>query len=217
MARPPFFMARREMFEIDRAEVNWEAVRADYMTGGASMAAVARKYGVKAYAVRKRARAEGWAAARAAGGATEGDGAGADGPEAAVGAGPDTTGASAGGEASEAAVGAGPDTARARAGDEASEAADGAGSDSEGGARPEAESGAGGEVRVARRTRMALLQMLERAAAAIPSDATEVKTTGDGGEVKLLKLRDLTAAYKELAGDLPAEDADGGSRVVIDV
>ena len=34
MARPPFFMARREMFEIDRAEVNWEAVRADYMAGG---------------------------------------------------------------------------------------------------------------------------------------------------------------------------------------
>jgi hypothetical protein len=64
---------------------------------------------------------------------------------------------------------------------------------------------------------MALLQMLERAAATIPCDATEVKTTGDGGEVKLLKLRDLTAAYKELAGDLPAEDADGGSRVVIDV
>jgi hypothetical protein len=64
---------------------------------------------------------------------------------------------------------------------------------------------------------MALLQMLERAAAAIPCDATEVKTTGNGGEVKLLKLRDLTAAYKELAGDLPAEDADGGSRVVIDV
>ena len=34
MARPPFFMARREMFEIDRTEVNWEAVRADYMAGG---------------------------------------------------------------------------------------------------------------------------------------------------------------------------------------
>ena len=192
MARPPFFMARREMFEIDRAEVNWEAVRADYMTGGASMAALARKYGVKAYAVRKRARAEGWAA----GGATEGDGAGDDGPETAISVGADSTGASAGEEASEAAVGARSD------------------SDS---AKPEAESGAGGEVRVARRTRMALLQMLERAAAAIPSDATEVKTTGDGGEVKLLKLRDLTAAYKELAGDLPKEDADGSSRVVIDV
>ena len=233
MAWPPFFMARREMFEIDRTEVNWEAVRADYMTGGASMAALARKYGVKAYAVRKRARAEGWAA----GGATEEDGAGADGPEAAVGvgadstgtsagseasevaieAGADSTGASAGGEASEAAVGAWADSTGASAGDEASEAADGAGSDSEGGARPEAAASAGGEVRVARRTRMALLQMLERAAATIPCDATEVKTTGDGGEVKLLKLRDLTAAYMELAGDLPAEDADGGSRVVIDV
>ena len=97
MARPPFFMARREMFEIDRAEVNWEAVRADYMTGGASMAALARKYGVKTYAVRKRARAEGWAA----GGATEGDGAGIDGPEVAIEAGADSTGASAGDEASD--------------------------------------------------------------------------------------------------------------------
>jgi len=35
--------------------------------------------------------------------------------------------------------------------------------------------------------------------------------------VRLLKLRDLTAAYKELAVDLPVEDADGGSRVVIDI
>ena len=212
MAWPPFFMARREMFEIDRSEVNWEAVRADYMTGGASMATLARKYGVKTYAVRKRARTEGWAA----GGATEGDGAGDDGPETAISVGADSTGASAGGEASEAAVGAGADSTGASAGEEASEAAVGARSDSDS-AKPEAESGAGGEVRVARRTRMALLQMLERVAAAIPSDATEVKTTGDGGEVKLLKLRDLTAAYKELAGDLPAEDADGGSRVVIDV
>jgi hypothetical protein len=34
--------------------------------------------------------------------------------------------------------------------------------------------------------------------------------------VKLLKLRDLTAAYKELAGDLPAESGGEGSRVIID-
>ena len=210
------FHGAKGVFEIDRAGVNWEAVRADYMTGGASMAALARKHGVTAYAVRKRARAEGWAAARAAGGATEGDGAGADGPEAAVGAGSGTAGARAGDGASEAAVGAGTDSTGACAGDEASEAAVGAGADSDS-EKPGAEAGAGGEARVARRTRMALLQMLERAAAAIPCDATEVKTTGDGGEVKLLKLRDLTAAYKELAGDLPAEDADGGSRVVIDV
>ena len=71
------------------------------------MATLARKYGVKAYAVRKRACAEGWAAARAAGGATEGDGAGADGPETAISVGADSTGTSAGDEASEAAVGAG--------------------------------------------------------------------------------------------------------------
>ena len=58
---------------------------------------------------------------------------------------------------------------------------------------------------------------LEEATDVIPRDATEMKVQEDSQTVKLLKLRDLTAAYKELAGDLPAEDADGGSRVVIDV
>jgi len=76
---------------------------------------------------------------------------------------------------------------------------------------------AGDDVQVARRTRKALLLMLERTAASAPGDATEVKTTEEGGAVKLLKLRDLTAAYKELAGDLPAETAGGESRVVVDL
>jgi transposase-like protein len=181
-------MARRELVEIDRADVNWAAARSEYVAGGVSMAALARKHGVSDYAVRKRAASEGWMAAKAAGGVKEGDGAGADGTEVAGGAGSGADGVNAGAEASEAVD-----------------------------ANPAPEAGTGREVEVARRTRMALLQMLERAAAAIPCDATEVKTTGNGGEVKLLKLRDLTAAYKELSGDLPAEDADGGSRVVIDV
>ena len=81
-----------------------------------------------------------------------------------------------------------------------------------------AQAGGGEEVEVARKARKALLQMLERAAETIPCDATEVKTTAEDGAVKLLKLRDLTAAYKELVGDLP-EDGEPREtrRVVIDV
>ena len=74
------------------------------------------------------------------------------------------------------------------------------------------------DVKVARKTRKALLRMLERAAETIPCDATEVKTTAEDGAVKLLKLRDLTAAYKELVGDLPADGEQREKpRVVIDV
>ena len=73
------------------------------------------------------------------------------------------------------------------------------------------------DVQIARRARRALLMMLQRAAEAIPCDATEVKSTGDAGEAKLLKLRDLTAAYKELVDDLPSEDKGGESRVIIDI
>ena len=57
---------------------------------------------------------------------------------------------------------------------------------------------------------------MEHAAQVIPCDATEVKTTAEDGAVKLLKLRDLTAAYKELVGDLDAEEREQ-DRVVIDV
>ena len=181
MARPPFFMARRRLIEIEREDVNWEAVRAEYVAGDVGQVALAKKHGVSVYALRKRAGAEGWVAEKA-GDRTKASDAGN--PVTA-----DVKGAEARGMASEEAGSAGPGAA-----------------DSE-----------GREVQVARRTRMALLQMLERAAAAIPCDATEIKTTGDGGEVRLLKLRDLTAAYKELAVDLPVEDADGGSRVVIDI
>ena len=74
------------------------------------------------------------------------------------------------------------------------------------------------DVKVAHKTRKALLRMLERAAETIPCDATEVKTTAEDGAVKLLKLRDLTAAYKELVGDLPADrEQREKPRVVIDV
>ena len=53
------------------------------------------------------------------------------------------------------------------------------------------------------RLRRKLLLRLERMAEAIPDDAvTETKTQEDG-EVRLFKLRDLTASYKDLAGNLP--------------
>ncbi|MER2142402.1 MAG: hypothetical protein ABS888_01300 [Eubacteriales bacterium] len=73
-----------------------------------------------------------------------------------------------------------------------------------------------GDGQIALRLRKTLLLKLERAAATIPCDATEMKTTAEDGAVKLLKLRDLTAAYKELVGDLDAEEREQ-DRVVIDV
>ena len=76
--------------------------------------------------------------------------------------------------------------------------------------------GAPGDGLIALRLRRALLLKLERAAATIPCDATEMKTTAEDGAVKLLKLRDLTAAYKELVGDLDTEEREQ-SRVVIDL
>lgn len=177
--RPPFCMARRGAVEIEREEVNWAAVRAEYMAGGVSQVALAKKHGVSVYAVRKRAGTENWTAkARDAGPGIDDKN-------------------REGGEARAADV----------------EAVGGVGGDVQA-AGPVS---AGSDAQAARRTRMALLQMLERAAAAIPCDATEVKTTGNGGEVRLLKLRDLTAAYKELAGDLPAGEAGADNRVVIDV
>lgn len=133
---------------IDREAINWEAVRAEYMAGGVGQKALAEKYGVSSYALRKRAQAEGWAAAR-------------------------------GGRKS--------------------------GQDED------------GDLFRARQTRRALLSMLERTARTMPCDATEVKTTGEDGAVKMLKLRDLTAAYKELVGDLPTESGGEGSRVIIDI
>ena len=117
------------------------------MAGGISQKALAEKYGVSSYALRKRAQAEGWSATR---GGRQG----------------------------------------------------GRGED--------------GDLSKARQTRRALLSMLERTAKAMPCDATEVKTTGEDGAVKLLKLRDLTAAYKELVGDLTGEEHEE-NRVIIDV
>ncbi len=84
-------------------------------------------------------------------------------------------------------------------------------------AKPEGDGpGSVDEAKIALRVRRALLLKLDRAAATIPCDATEMKTTAEDGAVKLLKLRDLTAAYKELVGDLDTQEREQ-SRVVIDL
>ena len=69
-----------------------------------------------------------------------------------------------------------------------------------------------GNARIAARLRKKLLMRLEKVADAIPDGAvTEVKAQAkDDGATTLFKLRDLTAAYRDLADDLPT---DGGGDV----
>ena len=69
-------------------------------------------------------------------------------------------------------------------------------------------SGLKGNARIAARLRKKLLMRLEKVADAIPDGAvTEVKAQDDGATT-LFKLRDLTAAYRDLAGDM-AEEGGG--------
>lgn len=71
---------------------------------------------------------------------------------------------------------------------------------------------------IAERVRRKLLTRLEKMADEIPDGpVTEQKAQNDSA-VTLFKLRDLTAAFKELAGDLPA-DGEGrdGVKVIVDV
>ena len=69
-----------------------------------------------------------------------------------------------------------------------------------------------GNARIAARLRKKLLRRLEKVADAIPDGAvTEVKAPAQAdGATPLFKLRDLTAAYKDLTGGL---DAGAGSDV----
>ena len=132
--------------------MDWETLREEYVAGGTSLSALARKHGVSDSTLRRHARKGGWK-------------------------------------------------------EQAGQAA------SVGSAEPvKAEAPV-----IAERVRRRLLLKLERAADEFPCDATEIKTQDDS-TVKLLKLRDLTAAYKELVGDMP-RDGTGKeeSRVIIDV
>ena len=54
---------------------------------------------------------------------------------------------------------------------------------------------------VAARVKKRLLLRLERTEAAFPTDATEAQLTKDGKRI-IYRLRDLTAAYKDLTGDV---------------
>ena len=66
--------------------------------------------------------------------------------------------------------------------------------------------GSGENGKIARRLRRKLLMRLEKVADAIPDGAvTELKAQDDSATT-LFKLRDLTAAYKDLAGDMPSDE-----------
>ena len=71
------------------------------------------------------------------------------------------------------------------------------------------DAGEDGNSQIAARLRRKLLMRIERVADEIPDGAvTEIKSQDDG-KVLLFKLRDLTAAYKDMAGDiLKGDDAD---------
>ena len=71
------------------------------------------------------------------------------------------------------------------------------------------DAGEDGNGQIAARLRRKLLMRIERVADEIPDGAvTEIKSQDDG-RVLLFKLRDLTAAYKDMAGDiLKGDDAD---------
>lgn len=68
-----------------------------------------------------------------------------------------------------------------------------------------------GDARIAEtaaRVRRTLLERLERMVGDMPEGAvTEQKTQADGA-TNLFKLRDLTAAYKDLAGDASKAEED---------
>lgn len=90
--------------------------------------------------------------------------------------------------------------------------------DGEGGAAAGDMAGGAEDVEIAMRIRRQLLRKLEQATDVIPCDATEMKTQDEGNTVKLLKLRDLTAAYKDLVEDIPTEDSGKQvPKVIIDV
>lgn len=69
------------------------------------------------------------------------------------------------------------------------------------------DSGEAGNAEIAARLRKKLLMRLERVADAIPDGALTETKAQDEAEIRLFKLRDLTAAYKDLAGELQRDEA----------
>ena len=70
---------------------------------------------------------------------------------------------------------------------------------------------------IALRVRRQLLMKLEKMAEAMPTDAVTERKSQDDSAVSMFKLRDLTAAFKEVTGDLGLEDEENEPvRVIID-
>ena len=69
------------------------------------------------------------------------------------------------------------------------------------------DAGEAGNAEIAARLRKKLLMRLERVADAIPDGALTETKGQDESTVTLFKLRDLTAAYKDLAGDMQRDEA----------
>lgn len=77
---------------------------------------------------------------------------------------------------------------------------------------------AAAEGEIALRVRRKLLKRLERMTDEFPEGAVTEYKTQDDKAVSLFKLRDFTAAYKELTGDLALEDGGkDGVKVLLDV
>ena len=73
------------------------------------------------------------------------------------------------------------------------------------------------DTEIARRTRRKMLMKLERMAETMPADPVTERKTQEDSTVSLFKLRDLTAAYKELTGDLALEGGEAETlRVIVD-
>ena len=62
-----------------------------------------------------------------------------------------------------------------------------------------------------------MLMKLERMAETMPADPVTERKTQEGSTVYLFKLRDLTAAYKELTGDMTLDGGEAEAlRVIVD-
>ena len=73
------------------------------------------------------------------------------------------------------------------------------------------------DAQIARRTRRKMLMKLERMAETMPADPVTERKTQEGSTVSLFKLRDLTAAYKELTGDMTLDGGEAEAlRVIVD-
>ena len=75
-----------------------------------------------------------------------------------------------------------------------------------------------GDTAIALRIRRRLLMKLEHMANALPEEAVTEMKTQDDSAVKLFKLRDLTAAYREVTGEMElAAEGQEPLRILMDL